>query len=139
MSVKLLANSTPNIEGLLSHATKKRKQAKKKVEAAINKMIKEKERINFNAISQAAGVSKAFLYKDLEIRERIENLRLKQEGLQSVKNVKFNVSETSKDVIIEALKNKIAKLNQKIVFLEQEKEALRKQLKKDLGRVYENI
>ena len=139
MSVKQVANSTPNIEGLLSHATKKRELAKSKVEAAINKMIKEKERINFNAISQAAGVSKAFLYKDLEIRERVENLRLKQEGLQSVNNFKNNVSETSKDVIIEALKNKVIKLNQKIAFLEQETEALRDQLKKDLGRVYENI
>jgi len=134
-----MANNNPNIEGLLSHATEKKENAKAKVETAIKKMLKENININFNSVSNAANVSKTFLYKEQTIRDRIEYLRKQQEVLSSVKSFKRNVSETSKDVIIEALKNKIENLNRKIATLEQEKEQLQIQLKKDLGKVYENI
>lgn len=134
-----MANNNPNIEGLLSHATEKKENAKAKVETAIKKMLKENININFNSVSHAANVSKTFLYKEQTIRERIEYLRKQQEGLSSVKSFKRNVSETSKDVIIEALKNRIENLNRKIATLEQEKEQLQIQLKKDLGKVYGNI
>ncbi|KGR89426.1 DUF6262 family protein [Lysinibacillus sp. OL1_EC] len=134
-----MVNNNPNIEGLLSHALEKKLQAKEKVETAIKKMLKEKININFNSVSHVANVSKTFLYKEQTIRNRIDYLRKQQEGLSSVKSYKRNVSETSKDVIIKALKNKIENLNGKIATLEQEKEQLQIQLKKDLGKVYENI
>lgn len=46
-----------------------------KVDAAIQSLIKTKEQINFNSVSMEYGVSKAYLYKNQEISERIETLR----------------------------------------------------------------
>ncbi|SFM02710.1 hypothetical protein SAMN04487943_106268 [Gracilibacillus orientalis] len=134
-----MANKNPNIEGLLSHSKEKNKIAKNKVDAAIKKMIKEKMMINFNTVSSMAGVSKAFLYKEIELRKQIETLRSQQEGLKSGENFKRNISDKSKDVIIETLKNKINSLNLKIKSLEQQNGELKQQLKKDLGKLYQNL
>lgn len=139
MSVIQMANKNPNIEGLLSHSKEKNKIAKNKVDAAIKKMIKEKMMINFNTVSSMAGVSKAFLYKEIELRKQIETLRSQQEGLKSGENFKRNISDKSKDVIIETLKNKINSLNLKIKSLEQQNGELKQQLKKDLGKLYQNL
>lgn len=41
-------------------------------------MIKKQIKINFNSVSAESGVSKAFLYRNTELRERIEKLRNQQ-------------------------------------------------------------
>lgn len=64
------------------------------------------------------GVSKAYLYKNQELRERIETLRKQQEGLPSHKQVKREMTDASKDVLIVAknkwLKEELSKLRGKI-------------------------
>ena len=72
-----------NLEGLKAHAQNKKYTTMKKVDAAIHNLIKAKERINFNSVSMESGVSKAYLYKNQELRNRIETLRRQQEGLPS--------------------------------------------------------
>lgn len=101
-------------------------------------MIKEGQKINFNSVSEKAQVSKAYLYREPLIRKTIEDLRQQQEGLHDLKTLK-NTSDPSKDVIIETLKNKINLLKHKNKLLESENEHLKTQLKKDLGKVYENL
>jgi predicted nuclease with TOPRIM domain len=95
-------------------------------------MIKNKEKINFNTVSDASGVSKSYLYKNEDIRDRIERLREQQEGLTSSKQVKTKMTNKSKDVLI-AVKNK------KIKQLEEEIHTLKNELKRLRGQMYENI
>ena len=119
-----------NIEGLKAYARSKKEITLKKVDTAIQKLIKKKERINFNSISMEAGVSKAFLYKNFDIRERIELLRKQQEGLQSPKQVKRAMTDSSKDVLI-------ASKNNRIKILEEENKQLKTELAKLRGKLYD--
>lgn len=77
----------------------------RKVNEAIQRLIKANSNINFNSISMESGVSKSYLYNNKEIRNRIETLREQQDGLPSAKHVKQKMTDNSKDVLI-AAKNK---------------------------------
>ncbi|MEC0274448.1 MULTISPECIES: DUF6262 family protein [Peribacillus] len=134
-----MANVNPNTKGLKTYALQKKINTKERVDEALKKMYKENMRINFNSVSKVAKVSKAFLYKELEYRNKIESFRKEQEGIKSLNHYKKSVSETSKDVIIEALKNKISELNQKIRELELENKQLKETRKVELGNIYDKI
>ncbi|MEY8351676.1 DUF6262 family protein [Bacillus cereus] len=134
-----MANKTPNTKGLLNYASEKKKKTQKRVDEIIKMMIKERKKINFNSVSEKAIVSKGYLYRDPIIRKKIEELRQQQEGIHNLSKVKRNTSDASKDVIIETLKNRINRLNEKIYLLESENQKLKMQIKKDLGKVYENL
>ncbi|HHT7077468.1 TPA: DUF6262 family protein [Bacillus cereus] len=125
--------------GLLNHASKKKKKTQYRVNEVIQLMIKDGQKINFNSVSEKALVSKAYLYREPLIRKRIEELRQQQEGIHDLKKIKRNTSDASKDVIIETLKNKIKLLRQKVKTLEDENHQLKSQIKKDLGKLYENL
>jgi hypothetical protein len=60
-------------------------------------------------LQRYSGVSKAYLYNHSDVRERIETLRRQQEGLLSPKQVKQEMTDTSKNVLISA-KNKRIKM-----------------------------
>lgn len=81
----MLNKRNPNTEGLKVYAKSKKDNTQKKVDAAIQKLIKIKDRINFNRVSMESGVSKAYLYDHSDVRKRIETLRKQQEGLLSPK------------------------------------------------------
>jgi hypothetical protein len=127
-----MANHTPNYSGLLTHAKSKSLDALKRVNEALKHMIKKQLKINFNSVSEESGVSKAFLYKNTELRNRIEMLRQQQAGLSSPKQVKRNMSDASKDVIIASLRSRIIKLD-------AENKHLKEQLKINFGKVYDEI
>lgn len=127
-----MANENPNVEALVKHAKSKTEATLLKVENSLKNMIKKQMKINFNSVSEESGVSKAFLYKNLELRERIDTLRRQQEGLSSPKQVKRNTSDASKDVII-------ATLRRRIKDLEKENKELKEQIKVQLGKVYQQI
>lgn len=127
-----MANKNPNTEPLLRSIEDKKQKAKQKVESTIKEMIKQKEKINFNSVSAKSGVSKPFLYKYSEIRSRIEILRNQEEKLDSPNQVKRNMTEDSKDVII-------ASLRKKVKHLEEENKKLKDQLKVDWAEIYKDI
>ena len=114
---------TPNTDGLVAYARNKKDITLKKVDAAIQRLIKEKDRINFNSVSMESGVSKAYLYNNQGIRERIKTLRKQQQGLSSPKQDKKQMTDASKDVLI-AAKNK------RIKTLEEENKRLKDELMK---------
>lgn len=60
-------------------AQAKRAAATKRAEAALRKLIKSGDEINFRAVAGAAGVSVDFLYRHPELRARIEHLRSRQD------------------------------------------------------------
>lgn len=127
-----MANKNPNTEPLLRSIEDKKQKAKQKVESTIKEMIKQKEKINFNSVSTKSGVSKPFLYKYSEIRSRIETLRKQEEKLVSPNQVKRNMTDHSKDVII-------ASLRKKVMHLEEENKILKEQLKVDWATIYKEI
>ncbi|UHA76106.1 DUF6262 family protein [Paenibacillus sp. 481] len=99
------------------------------VDQAIKRLIRAGESINFNSVSKESGVSKASLYNHEDIRQRIDSLRQQQSKAPTPKQVKREMNESSKDVIIETLKRKIKTI-------ENENKELREQMKKAYAQVY---
>jgi len=92
-----------NTAGLKNHAAQKRDRAFEKLAKGIKKLLREKKRINFKAVAEASGLSRAWLYKEPEAKARITQLRK-----QTEENIKIppeqRPSEASKDAIIKTLK-----------------------------------
>ncbi|MEH1885559.1 DUF6262 family protein [Nostoc sp.] len=116
-----------NIDGLRGNAQRKRQEAFEKVEQGIQKLIKEQKVINFNSVAKASGLSKAWLYKEPDVKARIEHLR---ENNSKVKEIppKQRSSDASKDSIIKTQKERIKKL-------EAENRGLRDQHEAIYGRI----
>ncbi|MEH2262388.1 DUF6262 family protein [Nostoc sp.] len=116
-----------NIDGLRGNAQRKRQEAFEKVEQGIQKLIKEQKVINFNAVAKASGLSKAWLYKEPEIKARIEHLRENNSKTKEIP-AKQRSSDASKDAIIKTLKERIKRV-------EAENRGLRDQHEAIYGRI----
>ncbi|MEI4800549.1 DUF6262 family protein [Bacillus sp. NPDC077411] len=113
------------------HASRKATTSQK-VDKAIQRLVRANDPINFNSVASEAGVAKATLYNNRELRERIESLRQQQAETPTPKQIKCELDENNKDAIIASLKRKIKKL-------EEEKKQLREQLKFAYADVYKQI
>ncbi|MED3994639.1 DUF6262 family protein [Peribacillus frigoritolerans] len=104
-----------------------------KVDEAIKSLIRANESINFNSVSNESGISKATLYNNFDIRERIEALGINNhKHLHQKKQVKREMNDSNKDALIESLKRKIKKL-------EGDNKQLRNRLKVAYAEVYKNF
>ncbi len=63
------------IEALQEAAAHKAKESAERVEKALERMIKQGQVISFKSVAQTANVSTAYLYKQEDLRSRIETLR----------------------------------------------------------------
>ncbi|QJC89425.1 DUF6262 family protein [Bacillus inaquosorum] len=113
------------------HRNRKAKTSQK-VDEAIKKLVRSNERINFNSVASEAGVAKATLYNNIELREGIETLRRQQVKAPTPKQIKREMNENNKDALIESLKRKIKRI-------EDENKGLREQLKVAYAEVYKKI
>ena len=127
-----MANKNPNTGPLLQSIENKKLLTFQKVENTIKELIKQQQKINFNSVAEKSGVSKSFLYKYDNIRNRIDTLRKQEEGLETPKQVKRKMSEQSKDVIIASLRKRNNEL-------EEENKKLKEQLKLDWAEIYKQI
>lgn len=119
--------SKPNTDAIVKLAKEKSIKVRNKVEKTISEMALRNEKINFNTVSKKADVSKSWLYKEKDIRERIELLRKRQ--FTKVSNPPKN-KVRSEEVLIKSLKSRIKEL-------EQENKDLRKQLEKAYGNIFD--
>ena len=103
-----------------------------KVDDAIKRLIKAQQAINFNSVANESGITKATLYNNLDIKERIEGLRLQQSKVPTPSQVKREMDNNNKDAIIASLKIKIRRL-------EDENKQLKEQLKITYSDIYKNI
>lgn len=103
-----------------------------KVDEAIKRLIRANEKINFNSVSNESSVTKATLYNNADIRERIETLRQQQSQAPTQKQVKRDMNENNKDALIESLKRK----NKKLV---ADNKQLREQLSVAYAEVYKKF
>lgn len=62
-------------EDLKRYAQEKTKMALEKTDSVITELSLKGEKINFNIVASASGVSEAFLYSNDEIKKRIESLQ----------------------------------------------------------------
>lgn len=108
---------------------KRKANTLEKVDQAIKRLIRANKGINFNSVSEESGVSKASLYNHIDIRERIESLRHQQSNAPTPKQIKREMNDANKDVLIEALKRKIKEL-------EKENKEIREHMKKAYAQVY---
>jgi predicted transcriptional regulator len=113
---------------------KSRKSAThQKVDVAIQRLVRANGAINFNSVANEAGVSKATLYNNQELRQRIEALRRQQAQAPTQKQIQREINDNNKDAIIESLKRRIKKK------VEAENKQLREQLKVAYADVYKQI
>jgi hypothetical protein len=117
-----------NTDGLVGNAQRRREETARKVDEAIERLSANKERVNFNSVSTESGVSKAYLYTHTDIRDRIDDLRKQQEELQSPKQLKREMTDASKDVVIAAKNKRIKDLEDENKMLKQELQILRSKL-----------
>ena len=87
--------------------------------------------INFNTVSEEAGVSKAWLYREEGIAERIKRLRV-QKSLKSGKTSDKSAkpSDASKDALLTTLKERVKEL-------ETENKSLKEQVEALYGRLHD--
>jgi hypothetical protein len=108
-----------NTDGLKEFAKQKNKETIEKVNAAIDKLKRSKNKsINFKKVADEAGVSKATLYNNPMLKERIESLRALQRGTNNT--VGKNEHHSTDD--------RIKKLYEEIRILKQQKQDLILQL-----------
>lgn len=121
-----------NTNGLKEYAKNKSKITLEKVDKAIKELSLTEQKINFNSVSEFSGVSKTFLYKNKEIKKRIEELRGKQISKTMNQRAKCDKTSKSKDIIIMAKDKKIKEL-------ESENKKFKEQLEVLRGKLYEKF
>ena len=121
-----MAGST---KGLKEYAQNKTKVTLEKVDKAIRELSLGEQKINFNSVSNLSGVSKTFLYNNIKIKHRIEELRDKQIEKVIKQRIKYDKTDKSKVIIIMAKDKKIKEL-------QDENKKLKKQLEVLRGKLY---
>ncbi len=123
-----------NTAGLTAHAQRRKEHKRKGVEEAIAALLREQKPVNFNTVAKAAIVSKAYLYSQPDLRERIEALR--QQCVEQMVHERVTRStgktDASRDLVIFAKDRRIKEL-------EAENHKLQQQLKGALGKAYDQI
>jgi hypothetical protein len=123
-----------NTAGLVAHAHQRKEDKRKRVEAAITRLLREHQLVNFNAVAKAAGVSKTYLYSQQQLRDRIEALRQQEREQMVRERVAHPTGKTDagKDLVILAKERRIKEL-------EEENRKLKQQLKGALGKAYDKL
>jgi AcrR family transcriptional regulator len=124
-----------NTSGMVAHAHHRKQEKRKHVEEAITRLLREQQAITFNAVAKAARVSKAYLYTQPDLRERIEALRqqeLEQAVRQRTAHPAAGKTDASRDLVILAKDRRIKELD-------AENRKLQQQLKVALGKAYDRL
>lgn len=110
---------TKNTDGLKKFAEKKNQETIEKVNKAIDTLKRSKtKKINFKTVAEEAGVSKATLYNNDILKERILSLRAIRKGVTD-----NNIIATSNDKM-RATDDKIKRLYEEIKKLKEDKQNL---------------
>lgn len=113
-----MSNSSPNTEGIKKAAQKKRAETIEKVLTAIKTMEVESIPINFNSVSNFTGVTKAWLYKQGEIKVLIKQCKGKTNNLlMQDQAVQIKAKDRENSILIKQnklLREKIEELRQQL-------------------------
>lgn len=113
---------------------KRKKETIDKVEEAIKRLTKNSKDINFNSVAKEAGVSKATLYNNLELKKRIDFLKNQKD--KAFVELRIQRDENNQKAIIDSLKRRIEKLEKKNKELEEENKKLREKDNEKLAEYF---
>ena len=110
------------VSALKAHNAQKNQDTIERVNKAIDKLKKKNATINFETVAKAAGVSRATLYNNPKLKERIM-------GLRAIANTPMSSGETEpKKSKIQRLEESLLDLRSRVRKLEDEKQKLIAQL-----------
>lgn len=121
--------SNRKIEALQEAAASKARESAERVAKALERMIQQGQIITFKSVATGANVSTAYLYKQTDLRNRIEALRDQQKNRSKPKQPP-PASDNSKTVIIYNLRAENKKIRTEIDELRRINESL-------TGRLYQ--
>lgn len=121
----MLRNHKRNVSGLKKAAKRKHEDCIKRLDLAIRNLLSDGKPINFNTVSKEGNLSTAWLYKNKDVRQRIEGLRSQQFTIKKKNNT---ATDHSKDAIILTLKNRVKEQDSEIRQLRKQIEALYAQI-----------
>ncbi len=119
-----------NTKGLADAAKIRREETIKRVNSAIELLIKQKHVINFNSVAKIANVGKTWLYNEIDVRDRILNLRIKNVANIQKNNSLEEKNASSKIALIHMLKNRIKELKTENLELKKQIEVVYAELYK---------
>jgi len=123
-----------NTAAMTAYAKSRKEHKRKGVEDAITALVREQKPINFHTVAKSALVSKAYLYSQPDLRERIEALR-QQSVEQMVRQRSVSPkskTDASRDLVILAKDRRIKEL-------EAANRKLQQQLKVALSKTYDQL
>jgi len=123
-----------NTAAMTAYAKSRKEHKRKGVEDAITALLREQKPINFHTVAKSALVSKAYLYSQPDLRERIEALRQ-----QSVEQMVRQRSVSSKSKTDASRDLVILAKDRRIKELEAANRKLQQQLKVALGKTYDQL
>lgn len=105
--------SNSQLAGIKAHATARNNETISKVNTAIDKLKKKGKGINFESVSKEAGVSRATLYNNDQLKERILSLRVmaKSSSTDDVVEVEKDKMKLKEERIV-ALRDRIKQLEE---------------------------
>ncbi len=121
---------------MVQHAEARRSGARQRAENAIRALVDRGEEVNFRRVSEVGRVSSAFLYRELDLAERIRQLRAQGEPRPAPYSAE-RASDASKDAIIKTLRLRIAELEQARRELADKNQQLQKQVEVLYGELYD--
>lgn len=119
-----------SMKGIEIYRKQQAEEARVKAERAMIELQFMGKSINFNSISKQSGVSKSFLYEDLQIKEQIERMRERDIKTDMNQRAKYDKTSKSKDIIMVAKNKRIAKL-------EEENKKLKSEIERLRGKLYD--
>ena len=120
---------------MVQHAEARRSGARRRAENAIRTLVDSGQAVNFRRVSELGRVSSAFLYREVDLAERIRHLRARGEPRPAHRDTE-RASDPSKDAIIKTLRLRIAELEQTRKDLTDKNQQLQKQLDVLYGELY---
>jgi hypothetical protein len=120
-----------NTTGLVAHAQRRANETRQRVQQAIEQLTHERKRVNFTVVAATAHVTKAYLYSQPQLRERIEALR--QQPAPATGRPERRVRTSASNDIVLAAKER------RIQALEAENRRLKAELQIALGKLYEQL
>lgn len=108
-----MTQRTGNPDNLRRAASAKHDAARRRAEQGLREVIKHGSLISFQAVAQAAGVSRAYLYRCPELRERILTLRDAQTSSTRRRPAEpIQTATTDTNAVIRTLTHQIAQERQ---------------------------
>lgn len=114
--------------GLIAAARQRHEQARREALNALRRLEATDAPVNFSTVASAAGVSRAWLYRQTDLRSRIERLRSDQPRADG------NRTASAHRVTLDSLRQQLDSLRIRHAELQDENRQLREALARRLGQ-----